>query len=134
MPDKQLSAGDPIEARCTKCRSNTNHIVIAMVEEAPAKVKCNTCEREHKYRPPSAAKKKTVSRTVDPKVTDQEEWRRLQPEMDSAKAKNYSMDGDYRLKTLIRHPKFGLGLVQRVVGERKVEVLFEDGRKTMRCK
>lgn len=134
MPDKQLSAGDPIEARCTKCRRNTNHIVIAMTDQGPAKVKCNTCEREHKYRPPSAAKKKTAPKTADPKISDQEEWRRLQPQMDVSKAKNYSMDGDYRVQTLIRHPKFGLGLVQRVVGERKVEVLFEDGRKTMRCK
>ncbi|MDX2478966.1 MAG: hypothetical protein QNK24_01365 [Desulfuromusa sp.] len=39
----------------------------------------------------------------------------------------------YKLNALINHPVFGLGLVQRVIGSQKVEVLFEDGKKTMRC-
>jgi hypothetical protein len=34
----------------------------------------------------------------------------------------------------MNHPVFGLGVVQRVVGTRKIEVLFEDGKKTMRCR
>jgi hypothetical protein len=53
--------------------------------------------------------------------------------MNSDAARDYSMTGAYKVKSLINHPVFGLGLVQRVVGERKVEVLFEEGKKTMRC-
>ena len=39
-----------------------------------------------------------------------------------------------KLRNLVNHPIFGLGIVQRIAGPHKVEVLFEDGRKTMRCK
>ena len=54
--------------------------------------------------------------------------------MDNENVKDYAMDKEYRVKAVIKHPVFGLGLVQRVVGDRKMEVLFEDGKKMMRCK
>jgi hypothetical protein len=129
-----LSAGDPIEARCTKCRKNTAHVIVVMTEENPEKVQCSTCSREHKYRPPTAAKKPSVRKTIDPKDAERKEWELLRPNMKSEKATDYSMTGAYKVKALINHPLFGLGLVQRVAGSQKVEVLFEDGKKTMRCK
>lgn len=135
MQNTTLSAGDPIEARCTKCRRNTNHIIVAMAEDVPVKVQCNTCGCQHKYRPPTAGKKPAVRRrTIEPKEVERKEWEVLRPSMNSAKATDYSMTSAYKVKDLINHPVFGLGLVQRVVGLQKVEVLFEDGKKTMRCK
>lgn len=134
MQSTTLSAGDPIEARCTKCRKNTNHVIIAMVEDDPVKVQCNTCSREHKYRPPTVPKKPAVRKTVQPKDAERKEWELLRPNMNSAKATDYSMTAAYKLNALINHPVFGLGLVQRVIGSQKIEVLFEDGKKTMRCK
>ena len=44
------------------------------------------------------------------------------------------MTAAYKVKALINHSVFGLGIVQRVLGSQKVAVLFEDGQKTMRCK
>jgi len=134
MESKTLSAGDPIEARCTKCRKNTNHIVVAMVEETPAKVQCNTCSREHKYRPPTVPKKPAVRKTVQPKEAERNEWELLRPGMNIAKATDYSMTESYKLNALINHPVFGIGLVQRLAGSQKIEVLFQDGKKLMRCK
>lgn len=134
MQSTTLSAGDPIEARCTKCRKNTNHIVVAMANDVPAKVQCNTCSGQHKYRPPTAAKKPAVRRTVDPKVAEQKEWAELRPNMNSSQAADYSMTATFKVGSLINHPVFGLGLVQEQSGARKIQVLFEDGKKTMRCK
>jgi len=134
MEISELTPGDPLEARCTKCRKNTNHIVVAMKDDVPAKVQCNTCSGQHKYRPPTAPKKPAVRRTVDPKVAEQKEWAELSPSMNSEQASSYSMDSAYKVGTLIKHPQFGLGLNQRVVGLRKIEVLFETGKKIMRCK
>ena len=134
MQNKTLSAGDHIEARCTKCRKTTGHIIVAMTEEIPAKVQCNTCSGQHKYRPPTAPKKPAVRRTADPKAAEKKEWEELRSSMNSAKAIDYSMTGTFKVKSLINHPVFGLGLVQRVAGSQKVEVLFEDGKKTLRCK
>jgi len=134
LPNTTLSAGDPIEARCTKCRKNSDHIIVTMEEEAPVKVQCKTCERQHKYRPPTAPRKPAVRRVVDPKVAERKEWELLRPSMKTAEATDYSMTSAYKVKALINHPVFGLGLVQRLAGSQKVEVLFEDGKKTMRCK
>ncbi|HEX9776710.1 MAG TPA: hypothetical protein VGA63_01075 [Geopsychrobacteraceae bacterium] len=134
MQKTTLSAGDQIEARCTKCRKNTGHIIVAMTAEGPAKVQCNTCSGQHKYRSPTAPKKPAVRRTADPKAVEKKEWEELRSGMNSAKAADYSMTGTFKVKSLINHPVFGLGLVQRVAGSQKVEVLFEDGKKTLRCK
>jgi len=134
MQSTMLSVGDPIEARCTKCRKNTTHTILVMAEEGPASVCCTACNGEHKYRPPTAAKKPAVRRSVDPRAAERKEWEELRPTMNGDEAKAYSMTASYKVNSLINHPIFGLGLVQRVVGAQKVEVLFEDGKKTMRCK
>ncbi|MEJ2200039.1 MAG: hypothetical protein P8X63_03350 [Desulfuromonadaceae bacterium] len=134
MKSSTLSVGAQIEARCTKCRMNTGHIIVTMSENVPDKVQCNTCNRQHKHRLPITAKKPAVRQTTDPKVAERKEWALLRPSMNSEKATDYSMTAAYKVQTLINHPVFGLGLVQRVVGPQKVEVLFEDGKKTMRCK
>jgi len=134
MDVSKLTPGDPIEARCTKCRKITNHIVVAMKDGAPAKVQCNTCSGQHKYRSPAAPKKPAVRRTVDPKAAEQKEWASLSPDMNNEQAVAYSMDTAYKVGALINHSVFGVGIVQQVVGLRKIEVLFESGKKIMRCK
>lgn len=133
MSKTVLSAGDPIEARCTKCRKITNHIVVAMGVEAPAKVECNTCKGQHKYRPPAVRKKPAERRTVDPRIAEQKEWEKLRTEIEEKPAVGYSMVAAFKVGTVMRHPKFGLGLVQSKLGPQKIEVLFEDGKKKMRC-
>jgi hypothetical protein len=135
MSVKLLTAGDPIESRCTKCRRITNHIIVAIVDAAPNRVQCNICGGQHNYRPLAAATKKRTTRSpADPTIAEQEEWQRLRPSMDGSKARDYSMDGDFKVKSLINHHLFGLGMVQRILGDRKIEVLFESGKKNMRCK
>jgi len=134
MPNATLSIGDASKARCTKCRKNTDHTIVAMAEEKPDKVQCLVCNRQHKYRPPTVPRKSGVKRSVDPRKAEREEWQTLRPGMDSAEAREYSMTGVYPVNALIRHPVFGLGLVRCVVGAHRIEVLFEDGKKTMRCK
>jgi hypothetical protein len=134
MQTKTLSAGDPIESRCTKCRKITNHIIVAMDASGPARVQCNTCSGQHKYRRAVAAKSPVNRQAAQQRDAACQEWESLRPSMDVNKALAYAMTDSYKVKSLINHPIFGLGLVQRVVGAQKVEVLFADGRKTMRCK
>jgi len=55
MPEYRL--GDVIDDHCIKCRRVTNHAIVSLVENAPAKVRCRTCYHDHDYRheqaPPS---------------------------------------------------------------------------------
>jgi len=127
------SVGDIIDARCTKCKKITNHVIVAMVDIKPVEVKCNTCKGAHRYRKPVSILN-AAKRASDSLLAMKEEWAVFRAAMDNENVKDYAMDKEYRVKAVIKHPVFGLGLVQRVVGDRKMEVLFEDGKKMMRCK
>lgn len=142
---KNLSVGDRIDARCTKCRKTMNHILVAMVDQRPARVKCNTCGGEHNYKDPDAPKKTRAAATTKTKTTrviktkaniremERLEWEKLRADMNSSRAVDYSMDGKFNVDALINHPVFGLGLVQEACGSRKIMVLFEEGKKLLRC-
>lgn len=134
MSETVLSPGDPIQARCTKCKQNTDSAVVSVVDNAPEKVQCSVCNRKHKYRPPTEAKKAAPRRVPIQVENERKQWKTLLEQADTSKAIEYSMTSSYKLKSLINHPVFGLGMVQGSAGSKKVEVLFEDGKKIMRCK
>jgi hypothetical protein len=133
MKNSAPAVGDIIDARCTKCQKVTNHVVVAMIDIKPVSVQCNTCSGTHRYRSPEPVRK-VPRRTSDSPTVKADEWTQLQTAVSTEIAKDYDMDRYYRVGTVIKHPNFGLGLVQRIIGNRKIEILFEDGKKTMRCK
>jgi hypothetical protein len=143
MRSKELSAGDIIEARCTRCRAVTNHTIIAMVGEQPARVRCNTCDGDHNYRPPQktvTAKKSTSARRPEsPKgksklTKEQEQWQAATAEVEPGLAVPYDMERSFRMDDIVAHPVFGLGVVTAVVKPNKVEILFTGGKKLLRCR
>lgn len=147
MPNKNLSAGDFVDARCTRCRVVTNHTIVAMVEDRVARVQCNTCNGVHNYRPPkprpasttAARSAKTAGAAKSPRKAkaavdlDHEEWLTRCRNADPTQAAPYQMAGRYRVDDLVAHPVFGLGIVRSLSKPNKMEVLFEEGRKLLRC-
>lgn len=150
MTTRKLSAGDIIEARCTKCREVLNHRIVAMVEEKVVRVECNTCNGVHNYYPPptvkeaKAPKKATVKKPrattgvprtskKDPVEVEREEWASLQPTFDLEKVLQYDMNNRYLTKRLIQHSVFGVGVVKTLIVPNKMQVLFSDGIKLLRC-
>ncbi len=152
MTTKILSAGDIIEARCTKCREVLNHRIVAMVEGKVVRVECNTCNGVHNYHAPPAVKaakeakapKKAASKPRltsaaprasrrDPVEVEREEWASLHPTFDIEKALSYDMNARFNVKRLILHPSFGLGVVKAVIVPNKMQVLFKEGIKLLRC-
>lgn len=142
MAKRPLTAGDVVESRCTRCRVVTNHIIVAMVGDRVVRVQCNTCSGVHNYHAPSApaaerkrepktavaASRPRASRTTDPR----EAWLAAGGETGQAAAIEYQMTGKYRTGDRVRHPLFGIGVVMAVtIG--KMEVLFENGQKLLRC-
>lgn len=135
MSQKMMNVGDPIDCRCSKCRKITNHVIVAMADGTPAKVECNTCQGQHKFRRPATVRKAPASRSpVDPRLAEQKEWQTLRTDIESRQAMAYSMEAAFKIGAVIRHPVFGLGLVQSKIGPRKIDVLFSEGRKKMRCR
>ena len=141
----KLSAGNIIEASCTRCRATLNHTIVAMVGEKVVRVECNTCHGVHNYRGPVEKKEKTISQAApkkqsvprqpkkDPGISDMEEWEALKPTFDRNQATPYDMDRKYRANELINHSTFGLGIVKTNIPPKKMEVLFELGKKLLRC-
>ncbi len=127
------AAGDIIDARCTKCQKVTNHVIVAMAANKPAKVQCNTCQGTHRYRSPEVVRP-APKRAADTPVVMPEERHHLEHAKNNILAKDYNMEMDYRVGVTIKHPSFGIGLVQRHCGSRKMEVLFDSGKKILRCK
>ncbi|RQW87994.1 MAG: hypothetical protein EHM79_06635 [Geobacter sp.] len=141
----KLSAGNIIEASCTRCRATLNHTIVAMVGEKVVRVECNTCHGVHNYRGPVEKKEKTSSQAApkkpsvprqpkkDPGISEMEEWEALKPTFDLTQATPYDMDRKYRANELINHSTFGLGIVKTNIPPKKMEVLFELGKKLLRC-
>lgn len=55
MPNYRL--GDDVDDYCIKCKRITNHAIVSLMAEDPAKVRCRTCYNDHDFRkceiPPS---------------------------------------------------------------------------------
>ncbi len=150
MSTKKLSAGDIIDARCTRCRDILNHRIVAMVGDKVVRVECNTCGGVHNYYPPpepktvrntgsGAAARKTPTSAPraprrDPQQSDRDEWLMLRSNMRIDRAIAYNMNAAFRADDLVDHPVFGLGVVRQLVPPNKMQVLFEDGVKLLRCK
>ncbi len=149
MTDKKpLAAGDEVDSRCLKCKDVTNHTIIAMAAGEVAKVVCNVCKSQHKYRAPKPEKKAAAVRKTAagkaapkapkvPKPTKAEKAVAYFEEMtsgrDSSKALSYAMKNTFKENDLLNHPTFGLGLVVGTVQPNKIEVLFKEGSKILIC-
>lgn len=58
------SVGQRIEARCTRCKDLTGHIVVSMLNGEIAKVECCACSSVHKYYPPAKKKEEAAAKPV----------------------------------------------------------------------
>jgi hypothetical protein len=54
--------GDDVDDFCVKCKRITNHAVVSILKDEPAKVRCRTCHSDHDYRREQAPPPKVDSR------------------------------------------------------------------------
>ena len=146
MNVRTRSAGDILDANCTKCRVLTNHTIVALVEGRIARVKCNTCGSEHNYHAPKEVKTPAVRRvtstrekTSSPTSTKKdttphylEQWEATLAGKDITKVIEYDMAGKFVKDSIVGHPSFGIGIVTMTAGN-KMDVLFKDGPRLLRC-
>ncbi len=140
----KIDVGRDIDCRCTRCKMELAHTIIAMVNGVPARVKCNTCHSERKYRAPKRAGKTTTKRrtttTTKARATrkasayeKEEQWSAL---MNKAQAEgrdglDYSMRETFEKGQLVVHKKFGAGFVMGALGATKIRVCFRDGERVL---
>ena len=143
MP-RALKVGGDVDSWCTKCRLVLTHRIVAMVGPKPARVECETCHSQHNFRerapgdaaPPKAGER-TGTTTRAPRVSsvtrlEQERREREQSWERAVTGKllsdfiKYDARQSFKEGDLIKHSKFGDGIVLRVLDAHKVEILFRD--------
>jgi uncharacterized Zn finger protein len=116
-----LSVGTEIDAFCPACKNVRKHAITAMKGTRAAKTECRSCGSVHPYRknpPDTKAKKRS-------QYEDAMEGR------DVTKPIPYRLNRKLNQDDVIQHKAFGVGLVIRVVSDKKIEVLFEDSSKLL---
>ena len=104
-----------------------------MVGDLPVKVQCNTCGGQHRYRPQSKPKAPVTKRVQTTRSVKQNEWQELKEKTAGQAAITYSMTTSFKAGDIMEHSMFGTGFVRTYFNPGKVEVLFADGVKKLRC-
>ena len=150
---KPLKTGGEVDSWCTKCKLVLNHRIIAMVASTPVRVECSTCGSHHNFRPrapgeraPSVASRSgsSSSSSAGPRSTRSSVTKAQQALLEREKMwekaiagkavnefRSYRVDQTFAEGDLIRHKKFGDGVVTRILDPKKVEILFKDEPRTL---
>ena len=140
----ELSVGKEVLSHCSKCKLILAHIIVTMKDTKSAdKVQCKTCKATHTFKDPGAKKAKTSvnkviktakakSRTGSRKSTETvgELWNKAIGK-NTAGSKSYTIKGSFITGDIIDHPTFGQGVVEKLIDNNKIEVLFQDDYRTL---
>jgi hypothetical protein len=84
------------------------------------------------------AKKKTTKKKTKKKtkaeqeaLANEAEWERLLEQKAQEPFHSYKMDSSYTLGDKLKHPKFGEGVVDRLVYPNKIAVIFQDAERVL---
>src|SRR6185295_13308336 len=148
---KPLKAGGEVDSWCTKCKLVLNHRIIAMVGSNPVRVECSTCGSHHNFRArapgdkaPAGGGTRSVVGSAGPKSTRMSITKAAQAALEREKTwekaiagkavsqfRPYKVSETFSEGDLVRHTKFGDGVVTRILDPKKVEVLFKDEPRTL---
>src|SRR5271155_515582 len=142
MP-KPLRVAGEVDSWCTRCRLLLNHRIVSMKGGKAHQVECLTCRSQHLWRAAapgtvstgSSASRKASTSTrptrISPATRMAQDWEKAIAGRGVRDFKDYSVAGNFQQGDLLRHKKFGDGVVTRVIDARKVEVLFRDDMRTL---
>lgn len=161
--------GQIVEARCSRCKDVTGHVIMACIAGVPVKVECRACGSIHKYVAPEAQARtkaekpvrvragharseavdaasrvatrqekssprldKTARKEIQKQEEAERQWNSVTAQT-LGSAVPYRMDGVFAVRSLVEHPVFGIGSVMEIFPPDKMDVLFRDGMKRLRC-
>jgi hypothetical protein len=149
---KPLRVAGEVDSWCTKCRLVLNHRIVSMKNGKAYQVECLTCRSQHLWRPhapgekperspadrtgaPRASGPSSSTSPRAPRVTaamrHEQSWEKAIAGKSVHDFKPYNVGGSFEPGDLLRHKKFGDGVVTRVIDTHKVEVLFKDEARTL---
>ncbi|HXX66678.1 MAG TPA: hypothetical protein VEK07_05835 [Polyangiaceae bacterium] len=146
MP-KPLRVAGEVDSWCTRCRLILNHRIVSMKDGKAYRVECLTCRSQHLWRAgvpgeaPSSGSGGERVRTPSAQGSSrqargsaqrhEQQWEKAIAGHGVHEFKAYDVAAHFKEGDLVRHKKFGEGLVTRVIDSHKVEVLFRDEARTL---
>ena len=148
MP-KPLRVAGEVDSWCTRCRLILNHRIVSMKSGKAHQGECLTCRAQHLWRPNAPGERPTApagsertrtssssgagARTprVSAAMRHEQAWEHALNGRGVHEFKAYSVAGSFQEGDLVRHKKFGDGVVTKVIDGHKVEVLFRDEARTL---
>lgn len=147
MTSSSPTVGADIEAECGKCKTETWHVILAMVGDTIARVQCKGCGAQHRYKSALPAQgsgpgqasgagararggtgaRAKGSRAAARQVLPPEPRVPLDP---SRPVRPYSMASLFEVTDRVGHPQFGEGVVE-LSEPGKVTVWFPSGRRVL---
>lgn len=101
-----------------------------MMGGEPARIRCNTCKSERNYRGEKRLTRvldsESGSRSARPKLAQPDLYRAKLKEFADRTAKTYRIDIEVAENDIIDHPKFGRGIVTKLLHPDRMDVLFQD--------
>ena len=140
-PHPRGTVGGDVEAWCTHCHMMQEHSVLAATKGEPARVMCNTCKGQHKYRacPPGSSKKKRApgrtkmsqGRPAPGSRRSERDWQETTRNKDLSNPLAYHPGQIHAAGQVILHGKFGTGVVVEVKPRDKIVVVFADATRIL---
>lgn len=125
------SVGGHIEALCPRCNLKLGHTIIAIVDNLPETIKCDSCDEHHdvsvRQSAQSRIKPKSATRKTRSKQATYEKYLSRLKEDNPGNFIKYNIKGNFEKDQIIDHLKFGIGIVLSVLQKNKIEILFKDG-------
>ncbi len=144
-----IGVGKEVLSSCSKCKLILAHIIVTMKSAVvPDKVQCKTCKSTQSFKDPGSKKKKTstdkVIKTAKTAKTAKstksargkstetvgELWTKALSRSTNG-SKTYTIKGSFQMGDLIDHPTFGQGVVEKLIDDNKIDVLFQDDIRTL---
>ena len=141
----ELAVGKDIASVCGKC-GDVWHVIVSVEGSKVTKVQCKMCSGYHRYKrspsdttTPEAPRRKVESKAGAKAKPGARKAARATPHRDAPQiepnlalpVRDYSMRETYQSGERIEHPKFGQGVVESFPTPDKMNVFFEDGRRTL---
>ena len=127
MSNGDAPVAGEIDAWCTRCKLELNHIVVAKLDGKVKRVQCLTCGGQHGYSAAAGARARSPAKRVSKKKVVR---RRVTEPDDGRPAKTYSVAATFVPDDVIQHPQYGRGRVVKARGN-KIDVKFLEGAKTL---
>jgi hypothetical protein len=148
MP-KPLRVAGEVDSWCTRCRLILNHRIVSMKTGKAHQVECLTCRATHLWRAnapgdkPATSSSSATGRTRATAASTavrglrgtalrlEQQWEKAIAGRGVNEFKSYTVGSTFNEGDLVRHKKFGDGVVTRVIDAHKVEILFRDEPRTL---